>query len=154
MTVAEAGNQLPDFELISGDGQRVAFGELLGPANIVFFWATWCAYCRRELVELQQVARDFWDTELRVLTVNLDETGRSIALFLRNLGVDLPVYTLTAAADRILSVDAVPLTLLTDKKGRVVHNFVGFNPKEMEKLLFLAQELLGEIDGGAPPEGE
>lgn len=154
VSAAPAPQQLPDFDLIQPNGTRVSFLDQLRPANVVFFWATWCTFCRQELLELQNLDREHRAAGLAVVTVNLDGPGRPVEPFLRHLGVSLPVYTLDSAVERALGLDIVPLTLLVDGKGRVVYHFVGYDPGQLETMVNVARNLLKVAGGGAPPEGE
>jgi thiol-disulfide isomerase/thioredoxin len=145
---------VPSFEVITPEGEAVMLAEVLGPATVVFFWTTWCGYCRQELVELQRIAETDDPRGLGVVAVNLDPPGSSLQAFLRRLGVSLPVYTVRPATARTLGIETVPLTLLVDGRGRIIHQFVGYLPEELVRVRSLARDLLSRQDGGVPPRGE
>lgn len=154
-SVAVGGDRvLPNFELITAHGETLELVQVLRPATVVFFWTTWCGYCRQELVELQKIAEANDPRGLGIVAVNLDPPGSGLPAFLRRLGVSLPVYTVSPATERRLGIGTVPFTLLVDGHGLIVHQFVGFVPEEMVRLRSLARDLLLRHDGGAPPGGE
>src|SRR5690625_4184045 len=50
----EEGNQAPDFELETIDGETVRLSELRGEKILLNFWATWCPPCRAEMPDMQK----------------------------------------------------------------------------------------------------
>lgn len=125
--------------------------DLSGKVTIVNFWATWCAACKVELLEME--------TELKPLTANkdfqmafvsLDKEPAKAAewfqsnlkepdLFLKNLYIDAAFEN----ADK-LSVDSFPMTFVIGKDGKIVHVERGFKEGEgsTEKMAKMAAELL------------
>lgn len=74
----EIGTRAPAFELLDQDGKRVALDDLLGrgAVAVVFFRsADWCAYCKLQLVQLQQHLPEIESTGAQVVGISFDTPG-------------------------------------------------------------------------------
>ncbi|MCF7907574.1 MAG: TlpA family protein disulfide reductase [Candidatus Omnitrophica bacterium] len=61
-------------------GQEFSFEELTAhPNTVLFTWATWCVYCRRELARLAEQCTFFEDVE--VFFVNIGEKKTAVERF-------------------------------------------------------------------------
>lgn len=107
-----------------------------GQWRIINYWAIWCAPCREEIPELNELDRN---TELVVLAVNYDgKTGDELASQAAEMGITFalleqdPRATLSVARPKVL-----PTTLLVSPDGQVTDTLVG--PQTREGLLALWQ---------------
>src|SRR5699024_11314526 len=50
----EVGEEAPDFELETLDGETTKLSDLKGKKVILNFWATWCPPCQKEMPEMQE----------------------------------------------------------------------------------------------------
>jgi len=107
-----------------------------GQWRIINYWAIWCAPCREEIPELNELDRS---TELVVLAVNYDgKTGDELASQAAEMGITFalleqdPHATLSVARPKVL-----PTTLLVSPNGHVTDTLVG--PQTREGLLALWQ---------------
>ena len=107
-----------------------------GQWRIINYWAIWCAPCREEIPELNELDRS---TELVVLAVNYDgKTGDELASQAAEMGITFalleqdPRATLSVARPKVL-----PTTLLVSPDGQVTDTLVG--PQTREGLLALWQ---------------
>jgi len=107
-----------------------------GQWRIINYWAIWCAPCREEIPELNELDRS---TELVVLAVNYDgKTGDELASQAAEMGITFalleqdPRATLSVARPKVL-----PTTLLVSPDGHVTDTLVG--PQTREGLLALWQ---------------
>jgi thiol-disulfide isomerase/thioredoxin len=80
-----AGVVAPDFELQTLDGQTVRLSDFAGRPVWINVWASWCAPCRAEMPDIEQVYR-----ELPGATPGgaPDATGKGPVLLLVSLGED------------------------------------------------------------------
>jgi thiol-disulfide isomerase/thioredoxin len=52
------GERAPAFSLPRLDGGKTSLAEQQGKVVLVYFWATWCGYCRKELpVAIEKIVR-------------------------------------------------------------------------------------------------
>lgn len=69
------GAPAPAFDLVDQDGQRVSLESVLGrgPVAVVFFRsADWCAYCKLQLVQLQQHLAEIEATGAQIVGISFD----------------------------------------------------------------------------------
>ena len=133
----------PAFTLESTAGDRVSLAAALerGPV-IVDFWATWCGPCRQALPGLQQLHEKYAARGLTVLAVSTDEPRNrpKIGTTARALGLTMPVLIDTdKRAAQLYRVEAIPMTFLIDRDGRIQALHRGFRQGDLE---LLEQELL------------
>ncbi|MBI5954069.1 MAG: TlpA family protein disulfide reductase [Chloroflexi bacterium] len=70
------GASAPDFKLTNvNTDKKVRLSDYQGKVVIVFFWATWCQYCKMEMPEMEKVYRAYKDQGLVVLAVDVGETA-------------------------------------------------------------------------------
>jgi peroxiredoxin len=121
------GNQARDFELESLDGSEVSLSDFQGDVVLINFWATWCAPCRAEIPDFEQVYQDRRDAGFVILGVNEQEAPEVIEPFVQELGMTYPV--LLDERGQVMSeyrALGLPTSLLVDRDGviRVRHTGV------------------------------
>ncbi len=87
----EIGEPAPQFVLRDADGNAHTLSDYEGQVVWLNFWATWCGPCRRELPDIQALAREFESEGLVVLTVNFEESVGTALPFWDELELDLPI---------------------------------------------------------------
>jgi cytochrome c biogenesis protein CcmG, thiol:disulfide interchange protein DsbE len=123
-TVPARSGGLPDLTLrCLGTGPAVTLSALRGTPTVVNVWAAWCSPCQDEMPALQAFHRRA-GAKVRMLGVDYkDERGDAVGL-LREAGT-----TYASVADpggrSLLGVRGLPVTLLVDADGRVVHRVYG-----------------------------
>lgn len=70
----KVGEKPPSFSLPTLSGKNVNFPEdYAGQVVIVNFWATWCSPCVEEIPSLERLRRQLKGTDVRVLTININD---------------------------------------------------------------------------------
>ena len=70
------GASAPDFKLTNvNTDKKVKLSDYEGKAVIIFFWATWCQYCKMEMPEIQKIYQAYKDQGLVVLAVDVGENA-------------------------------------------------------------------------------
>jgi thiol-disulfide isomerase/thioredoxin len=141
MLKIKEGDSLPALGLHGEKGRTATLATLARPGNmtLVNFWATWCAPCRREMPELEKLARELEGNGLDVVGVSVD-TGPAVKKVFstaRSLGVTYPVYTADEAAyPHLFAGEQVflPLTYLVDREGRIVDFFSTWDAAAKERV--------------------
>jgi thiol-disulfide isomerase/thioredoxin len=134
---------------VQGAGELKADQE--GKILLVNFWATWCAACKVELLEMEEkLAARLGDKDFEVAFVSLDkEPEKASEWFKSHLKAPekmLPHLYSDAAfelADK-LGVDSFPMTIIIGKDGKVAHVQKGFTEGQgsTEKLVKVSEDLL------------
>ena len=113
------------------------FTATRGKVQVMNVWASWCSPCRAEAPALQELSKAHPEAEfIGVLTRDTLVAARAFA---ERFGITYP----TISDDAILldftgqiSVNAIPTTLLIDKKGRVAARISGeITYSKMDELL-------------------
>ncbi|MDD5250433.1 MAG: TlpA disulfide reductase family protein [Rhodocyclaceae bacterium] len=134
------GQRFFDLALRDRAGRALKLSDLRGKVVVLHFWGSWCPPCRREMPDLQALARSLGgrqDIRLVLLQVREDfvTAGRwarqqGLALPLYDSGADggargaLPLADGGAIKDRELA-RAFPSTYVLDRRGVVVFGHTG-----------------------------
>ncbi len=116
------GQRAPDFNLPSLKGPRVSLSSLKGKVVLLDFWAQWCEPCKKELPELDKLAKHY--SNVVILTVNIDKQRDNAEKLAQSLGLSLPVLLDPAGAVAgQYDLPKMPSSYVIDKKGivRFVH---------------------------------
>ncbi|MEM6455899.1 MAG: TlpA disulfide reductase family protein [Acidobacteriota bacterium] len=123
---AESAAPSPDAAMWTDlDGQVWTPDARAGRVVVLDFWATWCAPCLAELPHLRALDARHGDDDLLILGIALDAIDRPrLRAFLSRHGVTWPqIHAPTGASSplaRRFGVGAVPVTVVIDRKGRIV----------------------------------
>ena len=149
----EVGDPAPAFAATTLDGAEVGIEDLTGDPFMLNIWATWCAPCRAEMPELQELHDRYADQGFQVVGVSVDDRGSlgTIEAFIAEIGIDFPIYHDPSweIVDSY-SLLGLPGTFLVDGEGTVVRRWMGpFRPME-EDVQEDVRELLAASAAAQP----
>jgi len=126
---------LPDL-----GGQPVALGDQRGRVVLLYFWATWCPYCAKEMpTSLQRLHTAFRDQGLVILAINLVEPRAQVAAWVQDRGLTFPVLLdETGAVASAYRVRATPTVILIDRRGQLLGRTVGSREWDTEGRALIA----------------
>lgn len=115
--------------------------DLKAPQKLVLinYWAIWCAPCRKEVPELNELMHEHAD-KLHVVGVNFDGAqGDQLRAEVVKLGIEFPNFHRDPRQLwRLDPVTVLPETLIIDTDGNLIHRLVGPQHKAtLEALLQL-----------------
>ena len=113
--------------------------DLQSPQQLVLinYWAIWCAPCRKEIPEFNQLLEERGDN-IAVLAVNFDGSqGQQLRDEIAKLGIKFP--SLLEDPRELWGLEPVqvlPETLVIGRNGQLLHRLIGPQTKEsLEALL-------------------
>ncbi|RBY91544.1 TlpA family protein disulfide reductase [Blastococcus sp. TBT05-19] len=111
-------------------GDPFASDQLDGQVGLLNFWGSWCAPCRVETPEFDEVWDEYSDAGVQFLGINVKETDRQFALaFIDRFEIGFPsLYDPrgeVALAFRDYPANAIPSTIVLDQQGRVAAVYTG-----------------------------
>ena len=119
----------PEF---SGDllgGGEFESSSLAGDVAVLNFWGSWCAPCRVETPEFQEVYAEVQDDGVQFLGLNVKDSDQLAAAFLDSKGITFPSLFdprgEVALAFRDYPANAIPSTVVLDRDGRVAAVYTG-----------------------------
>lgn len=125
------GSVAPAWKLQDLDGKTVSSDDFKGKVVILDFWATWCGPCREEIPGLIDLQAKYQKQGLAVIGISLDEGAGEVKPFVKKAGFN---YTVALVDDKVQQafggVDAIPLTFVIDRQGRIVTKHLGLTGKD------------------------
>jgi thiol-disulfide isomerase/thioredoxin len=133
----------PEFSGTLLGGGDFASDELAGDVAVLNFWGSWCAPCRVETPEFDEVAEDLADDGVRFLGINVKETSEQFAqAFVERF--DISFSSLhdprgeVALAFRDYPANAIPSTIVLDREYRVAAVYTGeVSQEDLRRVLGL-----------------
>ncbi len=108
------------------DGRPAGLAGLRGHVVVLNVWGSWCGPCRAEAEDLARLSREIPAEEVRFLGINTRDPDRAAARsFVREHGLRFPSLhdpageLLLRFPPELLNPQAVPSTLVIDRRGRV-----------------------------------
>jgi peroxiredoxin len=119
------GQQLPDVEARSLDGEVVALRSLTGDPLVVNFWASTCLPCLKEMPDLEALHDELGD-RVRIVGVNPQDSADTAKAFADKVGA---TYELLRDPDgqvtTALGVAGLPTTFFVSADGRILETKAG-----------------------------
>ncbi|MBU4334455.1 MAG: peroxiredoxin family protein [Candidatus Omnitrophica bacterium] len=128
MDNANVANPAPDFTLKNLSGVELNFNEFRDNKRaVIFFWATWCPYCRNELLELSKNKKEHDKNGIKILLVNLGETQEVVNRFVEKNDIPFEVLIDTkSSSNKIYDIVGLPTLFFVNSEGIVTgakHSF-------------------------------
>ena len=128
----EIENKLPKMSLKMLNGKSTNISSFLedGPI-LIYFWATWCAPCIKEMKYLDKFNKNYGESGFQIVSINTD-TPRSLSKvksFVKSRGYSFEVLT-DPKSEFIRKVGGkvLPYLLLVNTDGTIFKRHMGYNP--------------------------
>jgi thiol-disulfide isomerase/thioredoxin len=117
----------PAFTLAGLDGERHTLEGLRGRVALLYFWATWCPHCSRELpASVEKLHQELRGQGLAIRAINIAEPEGLVAEWVARRRVTTPVLLDTdGVVTRAYRVTGTPTVILLDREGRWMARGVG-----------------------------
>ncbi|MCZ8130893.1 MAG: TlpA disulfide reductase family protein [Steroidobacteraceae bacterium] len=136
----------PDFTLPQrGATAPVQLSKLRGQVVMINFWASWCGPCRQEFPILDEMYRKYRPMGFNLLAVNVEPDPKDADRFLAKTPASFPIL-LDAKNElsKLYNVNAMPTTVLVDRKGNLRWVHRGYKPGDENEYLNQVRALLRE----------
>lgn len=126
-----------DFNLLDLENKLVSLSDFKGRSVLLFFWTTWCPFCRKDLQVLNDMYAELAKEGLEVLAINVGERVYKVANFVKNYNLTYEVLLdEDMAVTENYEILGVPTYIIVDRQGYL--RFKGYSfPKERYKDLIL-----------------
>ena len=148
--IAEAERTEPiDFEGVLDSGGTASSEDYRGDVLVVNFWYAACAPCRVEAPLLVEADQELAGEDVAFLGINLYDGADASKAFAETYGVEYPSALATVDGSIKLAfagqtpLNAVPVTLVLDREGRVAARIIG-RLSETSILETLVRDTLAE----------
>jgi peroxiredoxin len=133
----------PDFTLKDANDKDVKLSDLKGNVVLVNFWATWCEGCQVEIPWFIEFEKKYESRGLVVIGISMDADGwKSVRPWLKEKKVNYPIVIGNDELGKQFGLDAMPLTVLVDRDGRIaeLHSGVVNKADTQQKIRALLLE--------------
>jgi peroxiredoxin len=128
----ENAPQAPEFTLEDLQGNEITLSSLTGKVVFMNVWATWCDPCKDEIPHFIEAYDQHKEKGLEIIGVSIDELGKSKVLqFAQEWKINYPVVMTTKQLTKDYGpFNAVPVTVIIDKNGKIRHRKIGYMDKD------------------------
>ena len=137
----------PDIGLTTS-GEEVLLTNYAGKAVIVTFWATWCAYCLKELPILEAIQNKAGKDQMAVIAVNTEDAEvfhRASRVMRKSMHLEL-VRDASGEARKAYGVKGIPHMIIIGRNGRIQSVYHGYSEDSLDEIVANINQAL------APPE--
>jgi peroxiredoxin len=120
----------PEVEGVTLDGGSWRLSDYRGEVVVLNVWASWCAPCRAEAPELQEVWEEFEGDGVQFVGLDTRDSDAAARAFVETYGITYPNVIdrdgqLQLRFADTLPPQAIPSTLVIDQQGRVAARALG-----------------------------
>jgi thiol-disulfide isomerase/thioredoxin len=134
----KTGNRAPDFALKDAAGAEVKLSALRGKVVLVDFWASWCKPCKKELPELEKMARAYKaaGADVVIVAINIDTKRENADKFLKTAKINSMTVLFDAQSTSAEQYEppTMPTSYVVDKKGIVKAVHEGYTAGDEKKV--------------------
>ena len=125
----------PEFVLLNSAGQRIPLASFKGKPLLLDLWATKCGGCVKEIPTFIEIHHAYGHEGLAVVGISMDilyeglkgpaEAWALVKPFVESRKVDYPILMGDDGITKRYSVNALPITYLIDRRGRIAATYAG-----------------------------
>jgi peroxiredoxin len=110
----------PSFDLSTIAGKRYRLSDLRGKTVVLYFWATWCVPCKRQLPSVREAYHRLKNrSDIEIVTVSFDQRFEMVPPFLARRGYDFPVTPGGEDLYKEFEVQGLPTCTVIDSTGKI-----------------------------------
>lgn len=145
------GGTLREMPMQGLTGASRMLGDYRGKPLVVNVWASYCAPCLAEMGSLERLAKRS-GKDINFIGVSIDDYPERAQAFLARANTSFPHYIdHKLALENMFGADRIPLTLLVDGQGRVLHKIFGAKEWDSPEAVEAINKAFGlRIPAGRP----
>jgi len=131
----DIGKEVKDFTLKVVNGGEVNLKTYRdGKRTVVFFWATWCPHCARELQVLNTLKGEITQQDIKIVLVDVGESEDMVDRYLKKKNIVMDVFLdEDSAVSEEYGLIGVPTFYFVDENG-IVADVMHSLPKDLEAV--------------------
>ena len=138
---APAAPQTSEVSFKNLKGELVNLASLSDKVVFINFWATWCGPCIKEMPSLQAFYNKYQgNPNVEFLVVEIDNRPDLAQKFVEEHNFTFPIYSPGSAVPETMLGQAVPTTVVLDKKGEIAYRHEGMSD-------FVSQDFVNLFEG-------
>lgn len=120
------GMPAPDLTLFDTKGESCTLSSYRGRPVLLYFWASWCTFCRDDMPQLEELYQAHSEDQLVILAINLLEKPELVKVIAEQQHLGFPVLLdPDGAVSTTYLVKATPTYVFIDRDGVVQAHLVG-----------------------------
>lgn len=131
-----------DLSFTNYNGDTVSLSDFRGKPLVINSWATWCPFCREELIDFVSAQKEFGD-KVVIIAIDRAETREAAKKYTDELGVTGDMVFLLDPSDNFyqsIGGFSMPETVFIDSEGNTVFHKRG--PMDIQEMRERIQQLL------------
>ena len=114
----QAGDSIPDFEVVMADGTVVTDDILKKTASVIMFFHTSCPDCQQVLPQMQRIYDEYASEGVSFALISREDSDEGISLFWKENNLSMPY---SAQKDRVVyekfAKERIPRVYICEKGG-------------------------------------
>lgn len=122
----ELGAVLREATMQGLNGPARNLSQYRGKPLLINVWASWCGPCRAEMKSLERLAWLKWSAQFNIIGISTDDDRGEAMGLLKNTNATISHFIDSKLVmENMLGASHLPLTVMVDKRGRVVRRMYG-----------------------------
>jgi len=146
------GQNIPDFEIYTMDGQMISNETIKGEITVINFWFTACPPCIAEMPGLNEISQKYSNENINFIAASTDNSETLTRFVNRkgNFGFTLVPDAYPFFYETLYIQSGFPTTIIIDKEGVIQYFYAGgladfrASRKIKKKLCSALDEMLGK----------
>ena len=135
------------------NGTPVHLSSFKGKVLFINIWATWCPPCIGELHSIERLYSRYKNQPDVAFLIISEEASTPVVKFMHKHSYDFPVYLTLDQRPSILKAQAIPITFIVSKNGRIVGKATSGLDWDTELPKKIIDGLTSTTHMDPPPEG-
>ncbi len=123
----KVGNQAPDFELTSIEGEDFKLSDFNGKVVVLDLMATWCGPCIQEMGHLKDIYSEYSPDDLVIISIDVDDTETigQLSDFKTTYGDDWTFAANGGSVGQTYQATGIPKIFVIDQEGLIAFAHTG-----------------------------